>query len=105
MSINKYVYIVLYDIPHEEKKSYQRFRKEVQQLGGLMMQESVYMFYVSTKTQIKVLKNKLSILSPQDSHIRGIVLTSEAFEQMDIIAGELEIGELQMCKSEYVIEL
>lgn len=102
---NKYVYIIMYDVPTvEDTKPYQYFRKQILALGGMMLQESVYTIHVNNKCTAKHIKNQLAVIAPEGSNVRGVMITSEMFENIDIISGELSIGEKVISKKYRVIE-
>lgn len=96
----------MYDIENQDKsKEYKKFHKEIKKMGGLMLQGSVYAFYAINIERVNKLTGRLSILASPELHIRGIRLTEDAFEKMDIIAGELKVSEKLMEKSCYIIEV
>lgn len=102
----RFIYMLLYDIPNQAKsKEFRLFRKEIKKLGAIMLQESVYIFYLSSKEAVLVLKNKLSIIAPPESHIRGIRLTQQQFEEIDILCGYLDVGEKLLKKDFFIIEV
>ena len=46
-----------------------------------------------TKEKIELAEKQLSILAPENSSIRSIILTDEQFQKMKIISGEATMGE------------
>lgn len=106
MSTETYVYLIFYDIPHTDgHKPYIRFRKKLKKLRGIMLQESVYLIYVKSKAQAKMIKNELVVVAPTGSNIRGLLITNNMFDSMDIISGEMITAEKILSKKIKVIEL
>lgn len=106
MSTDSYVYIILYDIPHSEgHKPYLLFRRHLKKLRGMMLQESVYLIYVKNKAEATRIKNELVLVAPSGSNIRGLLITSQLFDSLDVISGEVLTVEKILSKKVKVIEL
>lgn len=103
-----YIYMLFYDIEMntpEKLKEYRKFKKTLNKKGYSMLQESVYMKQVSEKTQAIKLANEISLSAPRNSNIRGLLLTQNNFDAMEILSGELEFSEQILKKESKIIEL
>jgi len=72
---------------------YKNFRKKLIEKGYYQLQKSVYIIRSKTKEKIELAEKQLSILAPENSSIRSIILTDEQFQKMKIISGEATMGE------------
>ncbi|MGL4722362.1 MAG: CRISPR-associated endonuclease Cas2 [Desulfovibrionaceae bacterium] len=107
MITNKYINIVLYDIPMDSKeaqKEYRLFRNSLIQFGYYQLQESVYACKVNDKTKIIQHKEQLRLVSPQNANIRMLFVTRKQFDTMYIIAGEKSIYENILQKDNIIID-
>ena len=95
MSI-EYIGMIMYDLPmHTDNEilRYKNFRKKLIEKGYYQLQKSVYIMRSKTKEKIELAEKQLSILAPENSSIRSIILTDEQFQKMKIISGEATMGE------------
>ena len=86
----------MYDLPmqtDDEILRYKNFRKKLIEKGYYQLQKSVYIIRSKTKEKIELAEKQLSILAPENSSIRSIILTDEQFQKMKIISGEATMGE------------
>ena len=86
----------MYDLPMQtdnEILRYKNFRKKLIEKGYYQLQKSVYIIRTKTKEKIELAEKQLSILVPENSSIRSIILTDEQFQKMKIISGEATMGE------------
>lgn len=86
----------MYDLPMQtdnEILRYKNFRKKLIEKGYYQLQKSVYIIRSKTKEKIELAEKQLSILAPENSSIRSIILTDEQFQKMKIISGEATMGE------------
>ena len=92
----EYIGLIMYDLPMQtdnEILRYKNFRKKLIEKGYYQLQKSVYIIRSKTKEKIELAENQLSILAPENSSIRSIILTDEQFQKMKIISGEATMGE------------
>ncbi len=92
----EYIGLIMYDLPMQtdnEILRYKNFRKKLIEKGYYQLQKSVYIIRSKTKEKIEVVEKQLSILAPENSSIRSIILTDEQFQKMKIISGEATMGE------------
>ena len=83
MSI-EYFGLLMYDFPMQtdvEIFEYRRtFRKKLIEKGYYQLQKSVYIMRSKTKEKIELAEKQLSMLAPENSSIRSIILTEEQFQ-------------------------
>ena len=92
----EYIGLIMYDLPmqtDDEILRYKNFRKKLIEKGYYQLQKSVYIIRSKTKEKIELVEKQLSILAPENSSIRSIILTDEQFQKMKIISGEATMGE------------
>ena len=92
----EYIGLIMYDLPmqtDDEVLRYKNFRKKLIEKGYYQLQKSVYIIRSKTKEKIELAEKQLSILAPENSSIRSIILTDEQFQKMKIISGEATMGE------------
>ena len=92
----EYIGLIMYDLPMQtdnEILRYKNFRKKLIEKGYYQIQKSVYIIRSKTKEKIELAEKQLSILAPENSSIRSIILTDEQFQKMKIISGEATMGE------------
>ena len=92
----EYIGLIMYDLPMQtdnEILRYKNFRKKLIEKGYYQLQKSVYIIRSKTKEKIELAEKQLSILAPENSYIRSIILTDEQFQKMKIISGEATMGE------------
>ena len=92
----EYIGLIMYDLPMQtdnEILRYKNFRKKLIEKGYYQLQKSVYIIRTKTKEKIELAEKQLSILAPENSSIRSIILTDEQFQKMKIISGEATMGE------------
>ena len=92
----EYIGLIMYDLPMQtdnEILRYKNFRKKLIEKGYYQLQKSVYIIRSKTKEKIELVEKQLSILAPENSSIRSIILTDEQFQKMKIISGEATMGE------------
>ena len=92
----EYIGLIMYDLPmqtDDEILRYKNFRKKLIEKGYYQLQKSVYIIRSKTKEKIELAEKQLSILAPENSSIRSIILTDEQFQKMKIISGEATMGE------------
>ena len=95
MSI-EYFGLLMYDFPMQtdvEIFEYRTFRKKLIEKGYYQIQKSVYIIRSKTKEKIELAEKQLSMLAPENSSIRSIILTEEQFQKMKVLAGEVTMGE------------
>ncbi|MGL5042736.1 MAG: CRISPR-associated endonuclease Cas2 [Culicoidibacterales bacterium] len=109
MSIsNKFIYMVMYDIPiqtSKDAKAYRTFRKCLLNFGAYQLQESIYIIHLNNKAKSKKIYNELVILAPKEANIRGLIMTQSNFEAMEVISGEVSIGEKLIKRTYRIIEI
>ena len=91
----EYIGLIMYDLPMQtdnEILRYKNFRKKLIEKGYYQLQKSVYIIRSKTKEKIELAEKQLSILAPENSSIRSIILTDEQFQKMKIISGEATMG-------------
>lgn len=97
MSIYKYMRIlVMYDVPNnssEENKEYTKFRKLLIKNGYTMMQYSIYIKCLNTKTKYKSEIKKISKSLPSQGNIRVLSITEKQYQDMIFLKGESNINE------------
>ena len=82
MSI-EYIGMIMYDLPmHTDNEilRYKNFRKKLIEKGYYQLQKSVYIMRSKTKEKIELAEKQLSMLAPENSSIRSIILTEEQFQ-------------------------
>ena len=92
----EYIGLIMYDLPMQtdnEILRYKNFRNKLIEKGYYQLQKSVYIIRSKTKEKIELAEKQLSILAPENSSIRSIILTDEQFQKMKIISGEATMGE------------
>ena len=92
----EYIGLIMYDFPMQtdvEIFEYRTFRKKLIEKGYYQLQKSVYIIRTKTKEKIELAEKQLSILAPENSSIRSIILTDEQFQKMKIISGKATMGE------------
>ena len=92
----EYIGLIMYDLPmqtDDEILRYKNFRKKLIEKGYYQLQKSVYIIRSKTKEKIELAEKQLSILAPENSSLRSIILTDEQFQKMKIISGEATMGE------------
>ena len=92
----EYIGLIMYDLPmqtDDEILRYKNFGKKLIEKGYYQLQKSVYIIRSKTKEKIELAEKQLSILAPENSSIRSIILTDEQFQKMKIISGEATMGE------------
>ena len=92
----EYIGLIMYDLSMQtdnEILRYKNFRKKLIEKGYYQLQKSVYIIRSKTKEKIELVEKQLSILAPENSSIRSIILTDEQFQKMKIISGEATMGE------------
>ena len=67
--------------------------KKLIEKGYYQLQKSVYIMRSKTKEKIELAEKQLSMLAPENSSIRSIILTEDQFQKMKILSGEVTIGE------------
>ena len=95
MSI-EYIGMIMYDLPmHTDNEilRYKNFRKKLIEKGYYQLQKSVYIMRSKTKEKIELAEKQLSMLAPENSSIRSIILTEDQFQKMKVLAGEVTMGE------------
>ena len=95
MSI-EYIGMIMYDLPmHTDNEilRYKNFRKKLIEKGYYQIQKSVYIMRSKTKEKIELAEKQLSMLAPENSSIRSMILTEDQFQKMKILSGEVTIGE------------
>ena len=95
MSI-EYIGMIMYDLPmHTDNEilRYKNFRKKLIEKGYYQIQKSVYIMRSKTKEKIELAEKQLSMLAPENSSIRSIILTEDQFQKMKVLAGEVTMGE------------
>ena len=68
-------------------------RKKLIEKGYYQLQKSVYIMRSKTKEKIELAEKQLSMLAPENSSIRSIILTEDQFQKMKVLAGEVTMGE------------
>lgn len=83
--------MIFFDLPmttSAEKRSYRIFRKEIQQLGFVMLQESVYVKLALTPTVADSLRIKLHQIKPPRGLVQVLTVTEKQYAAMETIVGE-----------------
>ena len=92
----EYIGLIMYDLPMQtdnEILRYKNFRKKLIEKGYYQLQKSVYIIRSKTKEKIELAEKQLSMLAPENSSIRSIILTEDQFQKMKVLAGEVTMGE------------
>ena len=95
MSI-EYIGLLMYDMPMQtdiEILEYKNFRKKLIEKGYYQLQKSVYIVRSKTKEKIELAEKQLTMLAPNNSSIRSIILTEDQFQKMKVISGDTTLGE------------
>ncbi len=103
-----YRVIVFYDLPMtsaEERKRYRAWRKRLMESGFYQLQESVYAKRLKTKESYRNLQQKLVEKAPENAKIRLILMTENAFDGMDYLAGEPSLAEKILSSHTRIIEI
>lgn len=83
--------LILYDLPMTEKEDiriYNKFRKNLINLGCYMIQFSVYVKVLKNDVNYKLFLNKLKKVLPTKGEIRVIKITEKQYEKMLFLSGE-----------------
>ena len=92
----EYIGLIMYDLPMQtdnEILRYKNFRKKLIEKGYYQLQKSIYIIRSKTKEKIELAEKQLSIMAPENSSIRSIILTEDQFQKMKVLAGEVTMGE------------
>lgn len=82
--------IVMFDLPtntKEERQNATRFRSNLQKLGFLMIQYSVYVRIVRGNEKQKSIANKIKSHLPAKGSVRMLTITEKQYENMEILIG------------------
>ena len=92
----EYIGLIMYDLlmqTDNEILRYKNFRKKLIEKGYYQLQKSIYIIRSKTKEKIELAEKQLSIMAPENSSIRSIILTEDQFQKMKVLAGEVTMGE------------
>lgn len=82
--------ILFYDLPMDSEyqiKVYNRFRNNLIKLGYSMIQNSVYIKVLNSKTISIQHLEKLKKITPKQGNIRVLILTEKQYQDMFILSG------------------
>lgn len=88
--------IVMYDLPNnnsDENKDYIKFRKNLIKHGYIMMQFSIYIKCLNTKTKFQNEVKKISKFIPPLGNIRILTITEKQYQDIIYLNGESNINE------------
>lgn len=98
--------IVMYDLPNnnfDENKDYTKFRKNLIKNGYIMMQFSVYIKCLNTKTKFKNEVKKISKFIPTQGNIRILTVTEKQYQDIIYLNGESNINEKVNNAQRYIV--
>lgn len=105
--MSEYVVMLFYDLPmvtKSEVKSYTSFRKLIKSKGFYQVQESFYCANSRDKESSKQLIKFIKEHSPLIGNIRALIITSNIFNSMEILAGEITIQEKIISNKSVILE-
>lgn len=82
--------LAMFDLPvktKEEHRNAQNFRKNLVQLGFVMLQYSVYVRILKGYEKANAIKSALVGVLPPKGNVRLLLVTESQFEKMDILIG------------------
>lgn len=98
MSAYRFMRLLLFfDLPRDtaiQRRSANRFRKDLLKEGFLMLQESVYCKLAVNATAVELMKNRIKRFMPKNGSIMMLSVTEKQFASMDICLGEFKTNVL-----------
>lgn len=82
--------ILFFDLPvltKSERKVYSKFRKSLIKKGFYMLQYSVYVKIYANRDAAELDKKMIKRISPDQGHIRIMLVTEKQYSKMEIIVG------------------
>lgn len=94
MSI-EYFGLLMYDFPMQTDVEIFEYRTlgKINRKGILSASKIGIYNEVKNKEKIELAEKQLSMLAPENSSIRSIILTEDQFQKMKVLAGEVTMGE------------
>ena len=83
--------IVFFDLPtytSEDRRVYRGFRKYLQKMGFLMMQESVYSKLVLNQTNADLVIKNIRKHKPPEGLVQILTITERQFSKIEYLVGE-----------------
>ncbi len=98
--------IVFYDLPtitKQDRINFSKFRKNLEKLGFIMMQESIYIKHAYNHDWVNRIKIKLNDVIPPSGDIRVLVITNKQYETIEVIKGGKSLQEIVLNDNELTI--
>ncbi len=98
--------IVFYDLPtltKLDRSNSSKFRINLEKLGFVMMQESIYIKHAYNHDWINRTRIRLNKLLPPKGDIRILVITNKQYEGIEIIRGGKSLQELVLKDNDLII--
>ena len=86
----------MFDLPMNNKKeqrAYRKFRKQIMNLGFVMMQYSIYVKTCNNRDMVESAKIKVKAISPKDGNVRLMEVTENQYMNIEIITGTESVQE------------
>jgi CRISPR-associated protein Cas2 len=84
--------VLMFDLPvvePEERKSANKFRKDLKLGGFTMMQFSVYIRHSASEENAQVHLSRVKAFLPPKGEVRAILITDKQFERMQVFYGKM----------------
>ncbi|WP_392553433.1 CRISPR-associated endonuclease Cas2 [Orbus wheelerorum] len=96
MGQTNFVLMIMYDVPVNQKKeqqTYRKFNSFLQKSGFYLLQNSIYIKPLSEKQANQKYINKIKELVTDLGHIRALTLTYQQFLAIELVIGDDTWGE------------
>ena len=87
--------ILFFDLPTEkpsDRRTYNKFRRNLIKDGFLMMQESVYVKLALNSTEVNTIKSRINKYKPKKGIVQILVITEKQFSGIEYIVGQKTIN-------------
>ncbi len=98
--------IIFYDLPtltKTDRSNFSKFRTNLEKLGFIMMQESVYIKHAYNYDWVNRTRIKLNKILPPKGDIRVLVITNKQYEGIEIIRGGKSLQELVLKDNDIIV--
>ncbi len=98
--------ILFYDLPTTTKMdriNFSKFRTNLEKLGFIMMQESVYIKHAYNHDWVNRVKIKINNILPPEGDIRILTITNKQYETIEIVKGGKSLQEIVLNDNELTI--
>ncbi len=98
--------IVFYDLPtitKQDRINFSKFRVNLEKLGFVMMQESIYIKHAYNHDWVNRTRLKLKKVLPPKGDIRVLVITNKQYEGIEIIRGGKSLQELVLKDNDVIV--